>query len=69
MSPSKPEDSLETPQPLRSLGIALGVSEFLFLAGILLLAIGVFVTFGAGWSLTVTGGVLIVTAFYNAQVG
>lgn len=68
--PTKPGDSLDKPfMRMRSLGIALGVSEILFIAGILLLAVGVFLTFGVGWSLTVTGGVLISTAFYNAQAG
>jgi len=67
---NKPGDSLDKPfNTSRSLGIALGVSELLFIAGILLLAFGVFLTFGVGWSLAVTGGVLIITAFYNAQVG
>ena len=53
----------------RSLGIALGVSEILFIAGISFLAIGIFVNYGIGWSLTVTGAALVFTAFYNAQVG
>lgn len=69
MTTTMPGDSLETLQRARSLGIALGVTELLFLAGITLLAVGVFVVFGIGWSLTVTGGALIFTAFYNAQVG
>ncbi|MBN8654822.1 MAG: hypothetical protein J0M11_03730 [Anaerolineae bacterium] len=68
--PNKPGDSLDKPfNTSRSLGEALGVSELLFIAGILLLAFGVFLNFGVGWSLTVTGGVLILIAFYNALVG
>lgn len=65
----KPDDPLEPSMRSRSLGIALGVTEFLFIAGLVLLAPGVTLVFGYGWTLIICGGILVCTAFYNAQVG
>lgn len=64
----KPDDPLETSNTARSLGIALGVTEYLFLAGIVLLATGTVLVFGFGYGLIVTGSVLIVAAFYGAWI-
>jgi glucose dehydrogenase len=41
----------------------------IYILGLLLLAGGIWLNFGAGWSLTVTGLALLLTAFYNAWVG
>lgn len=65
----KPDDSLETSNKTRSLGIAFGVTELLFIAGILLLATGVTLVFGYEWALITSGGVFLGTAFYNDRVG
>lgn len=69
MPKTKPEESLENPNSSRSLGVALGVTECFFILGLLLLAYGIFLTFGVAWSLTSTGAILIFSAFYNAYVG
>ena len=50
----------------RSLGIPLGATEWLFLLGLLFLSIGVFFLFGWAWALTIGGGVLLATAYFNA---
>jgi len=55
--------------PSRSLGIALGVTEFLFLVGLVLLTTGVSLAFSIAHALWVCGAVLIVAAFYNAGQG
>lgn len=67
MAYEQPDESLETPMRSRSLGIALGVTEYLFIAGLILLAVGLLLTYGFGVSLLGCGGVLIFTAFYNAK--
>lgn len=69
MPNKKTDDSLETSNTTRSLGIALGVTEFLFIAGIALLSTGLTLVFGYEWALMVCGGVLLGTAFYNDRVG
>lgn len=69
MPNNKPGDSLETSNHARSLGIALGVTELLFIAGITLLATGIWLEFGAGYALAVSGGLMVYTAFYNAKFG
>jgi hypothetical protein len=67
---SKPDDPLAPPEPARSLGIiALGVTEYLFLLGVVLLAAGLWLVFGFPAALIGVGAVLIGAAFYNAQVG
>lgn len=53
----------------RSLGIALGVTEFLFLVGLVLLATGVSLEFSIPYGLMAGGVVMIVAAFYNAAQG
>lgn len=63
MPNQKPEDSLDTPMRSRSLGVALGVTELLFIAGILLLAIGCWLLFGGPWTVFVVGAVLVVTSW------
>lgn len=50
----------------RSLGIPLGATEWLFLLGLLFLSIGVLFLFGWAWALTIGGGVLLATAYFNA---
>jgi cytochrome c biogenesis protein CcdA len=65
----RPEESLEHPKHSRSLGIALGVTEYLFILGLLTLATGISLVFGGEWAAIVIGAVMIVTAFYNAMIG
>lgn len=50
----------------RSLGIPLGATEWLFLLGLLFLSIGVSFLFGWAWALTIGGGVVLATAYFNA---
>ena len=50
----------------RSLGIPLGATEWLFLLGLLFLCIGVSFLFGWAWALTIGGGVVLATAYFNA---
>ena len=45
--------------------VAIGVSEVMFLIGLVLLLIGVWVWLGLGLALTVCGGVLIGTSILN----
>lgn len=66
---NKPGRSSDSLMRLRSLGIALGVTEYLFIVGIFLLATGCVLVFGFGVALMVIGSVILATAFYNAQVG
>lgn len=68
MPNNKPGDPSETSNTTRSLGIALGVTELLFLIGITLLATGTALVFGFGYGLIVTGAVLVITAFYDAWI-
>lgn len=65
--PLKPGESSEHPIRSRSLDMVLDVA--IYILGLLLLAGGIWLNFGAGWSLTVTGLALLLTAFYNAWVG
>ena len=65
---SKPDDPLEPSNTARSLSIALGVTEYLFLAGIVLLATGTALVFGFGWRLIVTGALLVFAAFFGAWI-
>lgn len=62
----KPDDSLEPSMRSRSLGIALGVTELLFIAGIALLASGLWLEYGLGVCLWVSGAVVIAAAFFNS---
>ena len=65
-----PEQSLEKNiKPARSLGIALGVTEILFLAGLGLLATGVSLAYSPAHALIVCGVLLVIAAFYNAGQG
>lgn len=64
-----PEESLIHPNRSRSLGIALGATEVIYLLGLVLLATGSALVFGFEIALMVAGGVMILTAFYNAWVG
>lgn len=68
MAYEKPGESLETPMRSRSLGIALGVTEYLFISGLILLAVGLFYWFGLAVACAVCGGVLVVTAWIDAVV-
>ena len=63
MQRQKPDDSLDTSNMSRSLGIALGVQDFMFIAGILLLAVGLFFCFGWGEAALGVGLALLVTAW------
>ena len=63
----KPGESSEKPIRSRSLDMVLDVA--IYILGLLLLAVGIWLTYGLGLSLSVTGVVLLLTAFYNAWVG
>ena len=64
--PEQPDKNTNASQ---SLGIALGVTEYLFLAGLVLLAFGVSLAYSAAHGGIVCGVVLIGAAFYNAGQG
>lgn len=68
MAYEQPDKSLELPMRSRSLSIALGVTEYLFITGLILLAVGLFYQFGFGVASAVCGGVLVVTAWIDAVV-
>jgi hypothetical protein len=68
MAYEQPVESLDTPMRSRSLNIVLGVTEYLFIAGFVLLAVGLFLKFGFACSLIGCGFVLIVTAVVDAVV-
>ena len=68
MAYEQPEKSLETPMRSRSLGIALGVTEYLFITGLILLAVGLFLKFGFDVACAVCGGALVITAWIDAVV-
>jgi hypothetical protein len=62
-----PGETLNQPKKVsRSLGISLGVTEVMYLLGLLSLATGISLTFGPAWALIAVGAVLLVTAFRNA---
>ncbi len=63
---NQPDESLENPMRSRSLGIALGVTELIFIAGLLLLATGSFLVFGWSGVLMAVGFGLIVMAAVNS---
>jgi hypothetical protein len=65
----QPDGPLENQNNSRSLGIALGVTEYIFILGLLLLASGIYLSFGLGPALISTGCVLIFAGFYNAYTG
>lgn len=52
-----------------SLGIAFGVSEFIYSVGLLLLAAGIYLLWGAAECMAATGIVLLITAWVNALAG
>jgi len=68
MAYEKPGESLETPMRSRSLNIVLGVTEYLFIAGFVMLAVGLFYWFGFSVACTVCGGALVITAWIDAVV-
>lgn len=63
MPNKKPDESLEPSNTSRSLGVALGVQDFMFIAGFLLLAVGLVPTFGWAITAAVLGAVLVVTVW------
>lgn len=63
---NQPDESLENPMRSRSLGIALGVTELIFIAGLLLLATGLFLVLDWPGVLMAVGFGLIVMAAVNS---
>jgi hypothetical protein len=59
----KPGESLDEPKRARSFGISIGATEFIFLAGLAMLAAGVWLAFGFFAALMAGGGVLVVTSW------
>lgn len=62
-----PETTLNKPTRSRSLGISLGVTEWIYLLGLLCLAAGISLAVGIEWALTVVGLLMIRTAENNAR--
>jgi Flp pilus assembly protein TadB len=59
----QPEQPTNHTKSSRSFGISIGVTEFVFLLGIVLLAAGVFSAFGFVWTVIVIGATLVVSAW------
>ena len=62
-----PEQPLPQPKTSRSLGLSLGVTEWIYLLGLLCLAAGISLAVGIEWALTVVGLLMIRTAENNAR--
>jgi hypothetical protein len=62
-----PEQTPKTNIVSRTLGISLGVTEWIFLLGLVLLATGMSLAIGIDWALMVVGLFLIRTAENNAR--
>lgn len=62
-----PDRTPDTKQNSRSLSIALGVTEWIFLLGLALLAAGISLLVGFKWALVVTGLYLLRVAETNAR--
>jgi hypothetical protein len=61
-----PEETLNQSKVSRSFAIGIGVTEIIYLLGLLALATGICLAFGIAWALIAVGGVLLFTAFQNA---
>lgn len=59
----QPEQALKNQNSSRSLGIALGATEIIFLLGLCFLATGSWLVFGGPVTVLVVGAVLVVTAW------
>lgn len=60
----------KTPKPTyvsHSLGIAFGVTEIIYILGLILLAAGISLRYGFEWALIAVGALLLFTAFKNAK--
>ena len=62
-----PDQTPKTNKVSRSLGIALGVTETIYLLGLGLLAAGISLAYSIAWALIAVGIVLLFTAFKNAD--
>lgn len=60
------EETQPTETNSRSFGISIGVTESIYLLGLILLATGISLTFDVPKALIVSGVVLLITAFRNA---
>jgi hypothetical protein len=69
MPNKKPEETLEQPKYSRSLGIALGATEIVFLLGLCLLAASLVLVFGFAIAGVVIGAVLVVTSWLMQFAG
>lgn len=69
MQNKQPEQSTENPTSVKSLGSPLGITEYIFILGLLFLATGSFLVFGVEISLLIIGSALVVTAWINALAG
>lgn len=63
MPKTKSEETLDTQNNSRSLGIALGATEIVFLLGLVLLTTGSLLVFGVQFSVFLIGAVLVVSAW------
>lgn len=60
-----PPEATSTPNKIsRSLGIALGVTEIMYLLGLAMLATGISLSYGIAWALIVVGAVLLITTVW-----
>ncbi len=66
---TQPAQTTSTYTKRASLGFTFGVSEFIYLVGLLLLAVGIFQMWGGAASMTATGAALLITAWINALAG
>ena len=62
-----PETTPKTTHSSRSFAIGIGVTEIIYLLGLVCLATGICLAYSIALALIVVGGVLLVTAFYNVS--
>lgn len=61
-----PETTPKTTKRSRSFAIGVGVTEVIYLLGLIMLAAGISLAFSIAWALITVGGILLFTAFKNA---
>lgn len=61
-----PETTLKPKKNSRSFALGIGVTEVIYLLGLVFLAAGMYLAFSIAWALIAVGAILLFTAFKNA---
>ncbi len=61
-----PEDKTQTNKISRTFGVSIGVTERIYILGLVFLATGISLVVNVPWALIAIGMVLLITAFRNA---